>query len=91
MITNREDHGLAPRVEIPKSRRYTINEVARLLAMMLNTETAVNVIESLLCCEEDDRLTDRQAIMGEDLFDDLCELCPKAMDAINKRVSRPQG
>ena len=61
--------------------RYTTNEseIAKLLNTVLTTEQVSGIIDALLSCDCDERLTDSQAELGVMLFDQLCHYNPDAV------------
>lgn len=62
------------------NRNPTTREVAEILTTLCDLETVAALLNALLCCEAEPRLSDREVEIGERLFDQLVELCPQAVE-----------
>ena len=59
--------------------RPSTSEIAMLLHTVLTTKQVAGIIDALLSCEDDERLSSRQVDIGEMLFDHLCHYNPDAV------------
>ena len=54
--------------------------VAHVLAKVLTTLETAAVLNALLCAQDDERLDDIEAAVGQEIFDELCDYSPQAME-----------
>ena len=54
-------------------------DLAAAMAMLCNTETVADVMNALLSCEADERLSDNEANAGDQLLEHLMDVCPEAV------------
>lgn len=55
-------------------------DVITVLKVTLPVQVAADVLNCLVSCEDDERLTDEQAMAGQLLFDGLCHARPDAVE-----------
>lgn len=72
----------------PARRRpalFPAGTYARALAVTIQSnEKIAEILDCLLCCEDDEKLTDNEAAAGQLLFESLCELRPDAVELAMK-------
>jgi len=66
-------------------RQIAREAVATVLAKVLSTETMADVIDSLLCADDDERLNMCEAKIGQYMFEFLSERCPEAVGMAQTR------
>lgn len=59
--------------------RPTTKEIATLLNSVLPSDQIAVIMDSLLSCDCNNSLTDREAELGMALFERLCEINPEAV------------
>lgn len=60
--------------------RPSCREIAFLLSKVLPPQELAIVINGLLSCESNDRLSDRESELGQRLFNQLTEISPEATE-----------
>lgn len=66
-------------------RNAILADVARVIANTLPTETLADVLNGWLTVRDDEQHDERTADIAGRLFDQLCELCPLAVDMAQSR------
>lgn len=65
-----------------------ISTLSLALNKLLTTRQLAELLDAILCCEEEERLTDREVAAAQWLFDDLTELCPEAVEIAAQGIDR---
>ena len=63
-----------------RHRKFLIGKVARILDILLDDPAKAAILDGLLGCDADDRLSDFEAEIGDELFGQLSYLCPQAVE-----------
>ena len=62
------------------TRKHLIEQLAEALTATVSVTLIAAIMNSLLGSEDNDALTDEQAVLMQELFDELVMACPEAVE-----------
>ena len=68
-----------------------MRHIANAIIKTGGVDLAARILDVLLSCEDDERLTDCEAEAGQALFETICELCPESVGHCQNVIQKIGG